>query len=370
MKTKKKTAFFLPVTLIVLMIPASYFAIVATSNKPPLEEIHNARLTLAKAQKNAAGEYAGETLKQAEYLYNQSISEWKLQNERFFVLRDYALTRELAVKSSEVSAKATHEAGNIRTKLHKNAAAELESLKIRIDRFEKYYKRLGLSHSTFNSFRKGKIRFFEARIEFDKQEFRKAVKLAYKASENISQAEKNAHFELVEFYSDFPLWQKNTELAYNVSRKGKTVILVDKIQASCIVLKAGKEYKVFSVDLGKSWMNNKVMVGDKATPEGVYKVLDKKKGSKTQFYKALLLNYPNSDDRKRLKEMAEAGKISGNTSMGGLIEIHGEGGKGIHWTDGCIALDNREMDIVYNLCEVNTPVIIVGSRVSLEEYLN
>ena len=95
MKTKKKTAFFLPVTLIVLMIPASYFAIVATSNKPPLEEIHNARLTLAKAQKNAAGEYAGETLKQAEYLYNQSISEWKLQNERFFVLRDYALTREL-----------------------------------------------------------------------------------------------------------------------------------------------------------------------------------------------------------------------------------------------------------------------------------
>ena len=44
--------------------------------------------------------------------------------------------------------------------------------------------------------------------------------------------------------------------------------------------------------------------------------------------------------------------------------------KGVHWTDGCVALENSEMDAVFKQASVNTTVIIVGSRLPLEDYLN
>jgi tetratricopeptide (TPR) repeat protein len=370
MKFKKTTVYWFYIFFAIAIILASYSIIIFATNKPPVEEISNARQTLAKAKNNAAGKYAGETLREAESLYNQSINEWKMQNDRFFVFRDYDLTRNLAVKSYEMSSQATHEAGTARNKLQENAKAELESLKLKINKFEKYYKNLALTKSTFDLFNKGKTWYLEAQIEYKKDEYKQAIKLAYKALENISQAEKNAHFRLVEFYNDYPVWQKNAQLAFNLSKNGQTVVLVDKMQGTCIVLKSGKEYKVFSADLGISWMGDKIMVGDKATPEGVYKVLEKKRGSKTKYYKALLLDYPNREDKIKFDKMVKEGKIARNSGIGNLIEIHGEGGKGIHWTDGCIALENSEMDEIYNLCAVNTPVIIIGSRVPLEEYLN
>lgn len=370
MKVKRLTVFFLYLFLCVFILLAGYSVVVYTSNKPPIEEINLARETLASAKNKLAGRYAGETLREAESLYNQLMNEWKIQNDKFFVFRDYTLTQDLAVKSHKLSASAGDEAKNIRDKLKNNVENDLENLKQQIDKFEKYYKNLVLERSTLELFNMGKTHFLEARIEFDKKEYRQASKLAHIASENLSQAEKSAHLKLVSFYEGYPLWQKNTRLAYRLSKKGQTVILIDKMASLCIVLKAGKEFKTFPAEFGLSWMGDKNMIGDKATPEGIYKVMEKKSKSRTKYYKALLLDYPNKDDQKRYDQLVKSGKISKNTGIGGLIEIHGDGGKGVHWTDGCIALNNKEMDVVYNQCSVNTPVIIVGSRQTLEEYLN
>jgi lipoprotein-anchoring transpeptidase ErfK/SrfK len=52
-----------------------------------------------------------------------------------------------------------------------------------------------------------------------------------------------------------------------------------------------------------------------------------------------------------------------------MIEIHGNGGKGIDWTQGCIALTDKEMDIVYNIAKVGTPVTIIGSMVDLKDVM-
>jgi L,D-peptidoglycan transpeptidase YkuD (ErfK/YbiS/YcfS/YnhG family) len=56
--------------------------------------------------------------------------------------------------------------------------------------------------------------------------------------------------------------------------------------------------------------------------------------------------------------------------IGGLIEIHGNGGKGIDWTEGCIALTDSEMDSVFKIVKVGTPVTIVGSMHDLQHVLN
>ena len=60
--------------------------------------------------------------------------------------------------------------------------------------------------------------------------------------------------------------------------------------------------------------------------------------------------------KKTDKSLAEAG-------IGGFIEIHG-GGKD-NLTKGCVGLENKDMDHVYGLTEVGTPVTIVGA-VSVE----
>lgn len=370
MNVRRITALFLYLFSVTFLVAAGYAAFKYKTNKPPVEEINSARESLALAKNKMAGRYANETLKEAENLYNWSMKEWKVQNEKFFVFRDYSLMRDLALKSIDKSTNAGNEAKNVKNKLKGGVETELSKLKNQIERFEKYYKNLALNKTAINAFNKGKTRFLEAQIEYKRNDFQQAAKLAKKATENISQAEKSAHVKLIEFYRDYPVWEKNTKQAYNLSKKGQTVILVDKIQSSLIILKGGKEFKTFQAEFGMSWMGDKMHAGDKATPEGIYKVIEKKSGSRTKYYKALLINYPNNEDQKRYDKMVKSGEISRKTGIGGLIEIHGDGGKGVHWTDGCVALDNREMDVVYSQAAVNTPVIIVGSRVPLDEYLN
>ncbi len=367
---KKLSAFFIYLFIIALTLAVGYSVIIYITVKPPVTEINSARESLALAKNKLAGRYASEKLKEAESLYTWSMKEWETQNSKFFVFRDYSLTRDLALKSIDKSGNAGKEASSIKDKLQKNVESQLSTLINQIAKFEKYYKKLVLGKATINAFNKGKTQFLEAQIEYKKKNFQQSTKLAKNASDNISQAEKAAHFKLLEFYENYPTWEKNTKLAYNLSKKGQTVILVDKIQSSLIILKNGKEVKTFSAEFGKSWMGDKLYAGDKATPEGVYKVVEKKGRAKTKYYKALLINYPNSEDQRRYDKMVRSGEISRKTHIGGLIEIHGDGGKGVHWTDGCVALENSEMDDVFNQAGVNTTVVIVGSRLPLEDYLN
>ncbi|MDD2279628.1 MAG: L,D-transpeptidase, partial [Bacteroidales bacterium] len=61
------------------------------------------------------------------------------------------------------------------------------------------------------------------------------------------------------------------------------------------------------------------------------------------------------------------GIIPRNSRIGGSIAIHGGGGRGIDWTEGCVALENNDMDKLFLLCSVGSPVAIVGSLVSLDK---
>jgi lipoprotein-anchoring transpeptidase ErfK/SrfK len=46
-----------------------------------------------------------------------------------------------------------------------------------------------------------------------------------------------------------------------------------------------------------------------------------------------------------------------NTKLGGWIEIHGDGtGAATNWTQGCVALHNRDMNTLWWWAEVGTPV--------------
>jgi len=156
-------------------------------------------------------------------------------------------------------------------------------------------------------------------------------------------------------------WNRLTDRALALSaadRRG--VILVDKYHRKVLLLKNRKVYQQFDADLGWNGLDDKLRQGDGATPEGEYLVKKLKGAGETRYHRALLLNYPNSGDRRDFANLVQSGQLPRNARIGSMIEIHGEGGRGKDWTDGCIALGNGQMEMLYRRAFVGMPVFVVG----------
>ncbi len=337
--------------------------------KPPYEQVNLAREAIASAKSAHAAMYANGKLVKAEQLFSEAISEWKLQNAKLFIFRDFSKTEELANASLKYSKEAHKNAGAEQNNSKIRLEKELQKAKAQILQFDNYLKSLPLGREIFDKYNSGKMAFLEAENNYNKGEYYKGLTKSTLAREKLTQAESAARLRLNRFFEDYAIWEKNARLAVQLSKKGQAVILVNKMESSISVLKAGKTIKEYEAEFGPNWMGDKIMKGDRTTPEGIYRVTEKKRGAKTKYHKALLLNYPNDEDKARFERLKKSGAISGNAQIGGLIEIHGGGGKGIHWTDGCVALNNKEMDAVYDFCQVSTPVIIIGADKPLAEYL-
>lgn len=162
------------------------------------------------------------------------------------------------------------------------------------------------------------------------------------------------------------VWKRMAEETLAESRsKGSTVLLVSKLERELVVYRSAKPVAVFSIGLGRFGLSSKLHAGDSATPEGRYRITKKFKWSK--FYKALMLNYPNDEDRRNFARSKKKGLVPAGASIGGLIEIHGGGTDGL--TEGCVAVDNETMDRLFDLADVGTAVTIVGTLKSEAEIL-
>lgn len=139
------------------------------------------------------------------------------------------------------------------------------------------------------------------------------------------------------------------------------VVVVDKLRRRLEVFRRGRSVAKFDAELGVHGLERKLHSGDRATPEGRYRVIAKKSGAETRYYKALLLDYPGAHDLERLSEARRAGKVPAGIPPGDLIEIHGDGGRGSDWTDGCVALANPAMDRLFDMVATGSPVVIVGT---------
>jgi L,D-peptidoglycan transpeptidase YkuD (ErfK/YbiS/YcfS/YnhG family) len=140
-------------------------------------------------------------------------------------------------------------------------------------------------------------------------------------------------------------------------RRGIVVLIVSKIDQTLMVYKNGKQIGAYDVGLGRNGLKDKLYAGDGATPEGKYRIIKKNSGSR--YYKALLFNYPNEEDRVRFTQAKRRGAIPSRVGIGSLVEIHGGGSDGM--TRGCISLDNNDMDKLFAITSESTPVTIVGA---------
>jgi L,D-transpeptidase catalytic domain len=161
--------------------------------------------------------------------------------------------------------------------------------------------------------------------------------------------------------AELSLWRSLVEAAFHDAGRRGTHLIVDKLARRLDVYAGSRPIAEFAVELGSNGLARKAYAGDRATPEGRYKVVQRRGPGQTRYHRALMLDYPNAGDRKRWEAAQRAGEVPSGAGPGGLIEIHGDGGRGVDWTDGCVALTNAEMDRLFELVPMGASVTIVGT---------
>jgi len=145
-------------------------------------------------------------------------------------------------------------------------------------------------------------------------------------------------------------------VASTASQQADRIVII-KSRREMTLMAAGKPLKTYKVALGSQPVGAKEREGDHKTPEGNYMIDSKVEHSR--FHRALHISYPNQADRERARKLG--------ARPGGAVEIHGLGDKfgwvgALHrqtdWTDGCVAVTNEEIDEIWPLVAVGTPVEI------------
>jgi murein L,D-transpeptidase YafK len=135
------------------------------------------------------------------------------------------------------------------------------------------------------------------------------------------------------------------------------LVRVFKSERKLQILSSGIVLYEFQIALGSNPKGQKIQEGDGRTPEGTY-ILDYKKPD-SAFYKAIHISYPDVNDIASAKARG--------VNPGGQIMIHGQkNGLGwlsfisqrFDWTNGCVALSNADMEILWSIVKQGTKVEI------------
>jgi murein L,D-transpeptidase YafK len=134
-------------------------------------------------------------------------------------------------------------------------------------------------------------------------------------------------------------------------------VVVLKSERRLLLYSGDERVASYRVALGADPTGHKTFRGDSRTPEGLY-TLDYR-NEDSQFHRSIHISYPNEAD------LAEA--VAADVPPGGNIMIHGlPNGKGWlgplynlrDWTDGCIAVSNRQMEEIWRAVPDGTPIEI------------
>jgi len=337
-----------------------FFTLTGCSRSEPFEarlaELQERKLWRADVETFAADEYR---------TYRSQLRRAKdalIDNEKKFVwFRDYD---SLAQQFKQVIARGDEiEAAIVkRRESQKSVIAErLAAQRDKIDRLDTLTTCISVGRSAREFLAKAELLTDEAEGLAGRGSYQEAEERLKRATTFLQIAKEVITPALKRFVDQeqISFWRRKVDETIRESQvRGGYAIVVSKVDRQLYLYKAGRLVKTYDVGLGSRSISDKVCAGDKATPEGKYRIT--KKLAQSRYYKALLINYPNDEDRRQFALAKSRGAISRRAGIGGLIEIHGGGKDGL--TYGCVSLDDRYMAEIYALADVDTPVTIVGAR--------
>jgi murein L,D-transpeptidase YafK len=356
---------------IAVFIPLVILLLIRFTPHAPTGEMESAREIISRAETNKADTYSKKLFTEAKIFYDSAMVNWHRENKRFLYFRHYdrviMFANLSAKKGTQAMENSISSSSNLKIKL-KEKIKTLDDLVSQIDALFTSYP---LTSEIRNRMAKGKILLEESKIVYNKGQYLLANRKMTDAEYLLTESYDFASANLKNYFKSFSVWKKWADKTLAESRKSHDYsIIIDKFSRKCFIYLSGLKKYEFEAELGRNWVGDKRTRGDLATPEGMYKITKKFDGGKTKYYKALLLDYPNEEDIQKFRSEIEHGTLPASAKIGGLIEIHGNGGKGIDWTEGCIALTDKEMDLVFKIVKVGTPVTIIGSMVELKDVVD
>jgi murein L,D-transpeptidase YafK len=143
----------------------------------------------------------------------------------------------------------------------------------------------------------------------------------------------------------------------HVHGMGVDEVVVWKRYRLLSLMRHGKPVVSYRISLGWNPEGHKQREGDGRTPEGIY-VLDRR-SLQSQYYRSIHISYPN--DMDRLDALRRDEPPGGNILIHGLPNNLADIGI-LHtsddWTNGCIAVTNEQMDVIWESVADGTPIDI------------
>jgi len=136
------------------------------------------------------------------------------------------------------------------------------------------------------------------------------------------------------------------------------LVILKKSTRKLYLMKEGKILKQYKVGLGGNPKGHKQQEGDSRTPEGRY-ILDWR-NPESLYHLSLHVSYPNEEDTLRAKKNGVA--AGSNIMIHGQPNEQGWAAKLIQkrdWTEGCIAVQNSEIEEIWKRVGENTPIDIL-----------
>jgi len=323
-----------------------------------------ARVAVAEARDAGAATWAPGELKDAERAARSALTAQRIEQTRLWpipaadpVVKAYGLAATAARDAKAVAA-------DRRSMASAAATAQIDAADRLVTASEGLAARLRVGKDRRSLLAAARLAVEEARVYHRAGDYRNARVKALQANELNSQVQDHAA-SAVARYADpgtIARWQrwKQETIAWS-KREARAAIVVVKETHLLTLYVRGQAVGTYPIDLGFNWTADKTHEGDGATPEGHYRVVARQGNVASIYYKALLLDYPNAEDREQFARARRSGGLPVRARIGGLIEIHGGGGRSQDWTSGCVALANDDMDLVFDRAGMGTPVTIVGS---------
>lgn len=136
-------------------------------------------------------------------------------------------------------------------------------------------------------------------------------------------------------------------------------IVVSKSKRVLELRAKGEILKRYRIALGFTPQGHKTASGDGRTPEGLYWI--DRRNPRSEYFLSVGISYPNAEDMARARALG--------VRPGGDIFIHGQpmrprevaAAKGKKdWTAGCIAVANGEIEEIWAMTPLGTPITILA----------
>jgi murein L,D-transpeptidase YafK len=134
-------------------------------------------------------------------------------------------------------------------------------------------------------------------------------------------------------------------------------IVVEKSHHRLSLYHQGTLLRSYLVALGQQPAGDKERVGDNRTPEGLFRI--EARNPDSRYHRSFKISYPDAAHRARARSLG--------VSPGGDIMIHGlparqawvgAAHREFDWTEGCIAVTNKEIEEIWSVVPVGTPILI------------